>query len=106
MKTLKHISAALVVAFLSGSIAAADLPGRPCVARLSVKLTPDVPNPRDAGFLSSLLSNHPAYQLTLRRVRSGGVIVVDLTGPGPDDRCQNVIETMRKDGRVLIVNEL
>jgi len=28
-----------------------------CNMRLSVELTPDVPNPVDLGFLSSLLSN-------------------------------------------------
>jgi hypothetical protein len=105
MNTLKHIAALLVVTLIGGDIATAEVPGRPCVVELSVELTPDVPNPRDPGFLSSLLSNQPGYHLTLRRVSSETVIVVDLSGLGPADRCQNVIETMRKDGRVLAVNE-
>jgi len=105
MKTLNHIATVIVVAIFGGNIAAADSPERPCVVRLRVHLTPDVPDPRDLGFLSSLLNNHPGYRLTLRRESSDTDIVLDLTGPGPDDRCQNVIETMRKDGRVLAVHE-
>ena len=106
MNTLKQIATVLVVAVLRSNIAAAEVPAQHCDIRLRVQLTPDVPNPRDLGFLSSLLSNHPGYRLTLRRESSDTNIVVDLTGPGPDDRCQNVIDTMRKDGRVLTVHEL
>ena len=75
----------------------------PCQARLTIELTPDVPNPTDVGFLSSLLSNKVRYQLTLRRERSDSLLDVDLSGPGPAYRCQNVIETIRKDGRVRSV---
>jgi len=32
------------------------------------------------------------------------VIVVDLTGPGPDYLCQHAIEAIRRDGRVLSVH--
>ena len=102
---LPLLAVVLVVMGTRGNIAAANVPRRPCVVPLSIELTPDVPNPRDPGFLSSLLSNHPGYHLTLRRVSSETDIVVDLAGPGPDDRCLDVIETMRKDGRVLAVNE-
>jgi hypothetical protein len=75
-----------------------------CDMRLSIELTPDVPNPRDAGFLSSLLNNHPDYSLTLERQDNGSVIVLDLMGPGPEYRCRNVVETMRRDARVLSVH--
>jgi hypothetical protein len=75
-----------------------------CDVLLSVELTPDVPNPRDEGFLSSLLNNHPGYQLTLQRQDNSSVIVLDLTGPGPEYRCQNVVETMRRDARVLSID--
>jgi hypothetical protein len=93
-----------ILAFTAaGSTANAALPAV-CDMRLSVELTPDVPNPRDEGFLSSLLSNHAGYQLTLRRERNGSVIVLDLTGPGPDCSCRNVIETMRRDARVRSVD--
>jgi hypothetical protein len=97
------LSAVLLVAVLGAKTVAAE-PPRPCDVRLSVELTPDVPNPRDLGFLSSLLSNHPGYELTLRLESNNSVIVLELTGPGPDDRCRNVIETMRRDGRVLTVD--
>jgi hypothetical protein len=70
-----------------------------CHVGLTIELAPDVPNPRDDGFLSSLLSNNVAYMLTLQRERND-VLVVELTGPGPSYRCQNVIEAIRKDGRV------
>jgi hypothetical protein len=95
---------ALIVMALLGSTAAAAAPPAPCDMRLSVELTPDVPNPGDVGFLGSLLGDHTGYQLSLRRQRDGSVIVLELTGPGPDYLCRNVVEAMRKDGRVLSVN--
>jgi hypothetical protein len=70
----------------------------PCDVHLSVELTPDVPNPRDLAFLSSLLSA-PGFQLIWRQ-QNDSAIELELTGPGPDDACQAVIESMRKDARV------
>jgi hypothetical protein len=67
-------------------------------------LTPDVPNPIDAGFLGSLLSNQVNYRLNVRRERSDSLLVLDLTGPGPGYRCHNAIEAIRRDGRVLSVH--
>jgi hypothetical protein len=96
---------AVVLVAVLGSNAAAAAASAPCDRRLAVELTPDIPNPRDEGFLSSLLGNHPGYQLTLRRQRHDSVIVLELTGPGPDYRCENVVEAMRKDGRVLSVHQ-
>lgn len=90
--------ALLLVAF--GSAHAQTYSQDDCAQRLIVELTPDVPNPRDPGFLSSLLSNHPEYKLTLVRQDNSTTIVVDLVGPGPDYRCRTVIETMQRDGRV------
>jgi hypothetical protein len=40
------------------------MPDTACEARLTVELTPDVPDATDAGFLSSLLTNHPDYRLS------------------------------------------
>ena len=97
------IWAALILIAALGSTAAAAAPPAPCDMRLSIELTPDVPNPSDLGFLSSLLGDQTGYQLILRWQRNGSVIVLELTGPGPDYRCRNVIEAMRKDGRVLSV---
>jgi len=94
--------AALLAAVLVNNVAAAS--PAVCNMRLSVELTPDVPNPLDSGFLSSLLSNQASYRLTLRSWDPGSVMVIELTGPGPEYRCQNVVEAMRKDGRVLSIH--
>jgi hypothetical protein len=96
------LSAAMLAAVLVNNVATAS--PAVCDTRLSVELTPDVPNPVDSGFLSSLLSNQASYRLTLLRRRTGSVIVIELTGPGPDYRCQDVVEAMRKDGRVLSIH--
>ncbi|TLY60496.1 MAG: hypothetical protein E6K52_10250, partial [Gammaproteobacteria bacterium] len=56
------IWAALILIAALGSTAAAAAPPAPCDMRLSIELTPDVPNPGDLGFLSSLLGNHSGYQ--------------------------------------------
>jgi hypothetical protein len=93
---------AMLAAAFVGDSAAASPPV--CDRRLSVELTPDVPNPLDPGFLSSLLGNQVSYRLTLLGRRPGSVILVELTGPGPEYLCQNVVETMRKDGRVLAIH--
>jgi hypothetical protein len=88
---------------LVAKTASAAAPG-PCDVRLTVQLTPDVPDPTDVGFLSSLLSNQIDYLLSLQRERSDSLLVLELTGPGPDRSCQNAIETIRKDARVLAVH--
>jgi hypothetical protein len=93
----------LLAALASTSATAAAAPAS-CDMLLTVELWPDVPDASDAGFLSSLLSNHVSYRLTLRQQRTRTAVVLDLTGPGPDYRCENVVEAMRKDGRVLSVH--
>jgi len=75
-----------------------------CDVRLTVELTPDIPNPTDEGFLGSLLSNQVGYLLSLRRERNDSLLVLELTGPGPSYRCRNAIETIRRDGHVLSVH--
>jgi hypothetical protein len=80
--------------------ASASEPAR-CDVRLTVELTPDVPDPIDGGFLGSLLSNQVYYLLSLRRERSDTVLFLELTGPGPAYRCRNAINTIRRDGHVL-----
>jgi hypothetical protein len=94
----KRILGALLVAtaFAAGS-ATADVP-RTCLRRLAVQLTPDVPNPRNLAFLSSLLTE-PGFQL-IWRGQNGSAIELELRGPGPDDECRAMIAAMRKDGRV------
>jgi hypothetical protein len=92
----------MLAAVLVNSIAAAS--PAVCGMRLGVELTPDVPNPVDSGFLSSLLGNEVSYRLTLVGRRAGSVIVVELMGPGPEYACQSVVEAMRKDGRVVSIH--
>ena len=96
------VSAALLAAVLTSDIASAS--PAVCNMRLSIELTPDVPEPLDSGFLSSLLNNQVSYRLTLLGREPGSVIVTELAGPGPENRCRNVVETMRKDGRVLSIH--
>lgn len=103
MKAYRGILGTVMLAAVLGSSTAPAAAPAPCNMLLTVELTPDVPDPRDAEFLSSLLSNSVSYRLTLRGQRSGSIIVLELTGPGPDYRCQNVVEAMSKDGRVLTV---
>jgi hypothetical protein len=91
------------VGVLCGSTVAAA-PPEPCDVQLVVTLTPDVPDAGDDEFLSSLLSDNTAYQLTLRQRPSSSVVIVELIGPGPDYRCRNVVETMRKDARVVSID--
>ncbi len=88
----------------AGRKAVADSP-QPCDMQLVVEVTPDVPNPEDVGFLSSLLGNQTAYRLTLRRQEpdDSSALIVDLAGPGPAYRCHNVVEALRRDARVLSV---
>jgi hypothetical protein len=63
------LGALILAAVLGSNAAMADPPW--CDMRLSVELTPDVPDPRDVGFLSSLLSVDPAADARRLRHRSG-----------------------------------
>jgi hypothetical protein len=97
------IGAVVLATVLFSNTAFAEAPV-PCDVRLTVELTPDVPNPTDEGFLGSLLSNQVDYLLSLRRERRDSLLVLELIGPGPAYRCRNAIETIRRDGRVLSVH--
>ena len=101
MKTYRLIT--LVAAVLISMTASAAEPA-PCHVLLTVELTPDVPDPTDTGFLGSLLSNQVNYRLSVRRERSDTHLVLELTGLGLDQGCQNAIEAIRRDGRVLSVH--
>jgi hypothetical protein len=91
-----------MLALVCGSSTAA--PPEPCDIRLVVTLTPDVPNPGDDEFLSSLLSDNTGYELTLQQRPSSSVVIVELIGPGPDYRCRSVVDDMRKDARVVSID--
>ena len=96
---IRLLTITMLAALLSGNHASATA-APPCTSHLLVELTPDVPDPTDAGFLSSLLNDHPAYRLAFAGHRGPFVVILELTGPGPDEQCGEVIETMRKDARV------
>jgi hypothetical protein len=96
---------AIVVGLLAMHTANADQPIAPpeCSMRLLVEVTPDVPSPGDGGFISSLLGNNTGYQLFLLGVVDDTHVSVQLQGPGPTERCQAVVDSMRNDGRVLSI---
>jgi hypothetical protein len=83
----------------------ADEPVYPptCSLRLSVEVTPDVPNPGAGGFISSLLGDHTGYQLFLLKKVDDTHVDLQLQGPGPMERCQAVVDSMRDDGRVASI---
>ena len=89
----------LIVALFTIGLADASACGR----RLTVAFTPDVPDPRDEGFLSSLLSNHVDYHLVFRGTTDDSNSVLDLMGPGPVYLCQEAIQTMSRDARVVSI---
>jgi hypothetical protein len=92
----------VLVAALAASTASAT-PPPPCELRVTIQLTPDIPNALDKGFLSSLIGNHPSYTFVARSMQDGSILNADLNGPGPDYLCQSVIDAMRKDARVLSI---
>ncbi len=92
------LSAALVAVLGGPSTAVAQEPG--CDVLLTVEVSPGVPCASDDGFPNSLLNNHFAYCLDFLRQDGFSAIEVELTGPDPSYRCENVIESMRKDARV------
>jgi hypothetical protein len=101
-------AAALVALFTAssapGTLRAEGPAPPPCAMRLLVEITPDVPNPGDPGFLASLLGDHPGHYLTLRRVIDDTHLDLQLYGPGPTERCQAVVDSMRSDGRVIAID--
>jgi hypothetical protein len=97
---MRHWNSIVWLALSAASLSANAVAAAPalCDLQLTVELTPDVPDPSDAGFLSSLLGNHPGYRLTILLKRSGSVLDLELTGPGRDYLCHDVIDAIRKDG--------
>jgi hypothetical protein len=96
-------AALLVGAVLVSGVAGATSPIT-CARRLTLEVTPDVPDPRDTSFLSSLLSNDVGYQLVFLGRTDDTNIVLELIGPGPAYRCRDAIQTMRKDARVASIH--
>jgi hypothetical protein len=99
------VSAIAAVGLFAACAVHADEPVAPpkCSMVLSIEVTPDVPSPGNGAFISSLLGNHTEYQLFLLRVVDDTHVNLRLQGPGPDERCQAVVDSMRNDGRVLSI---
>ena len=98
------IGAVALLALFGHSPGAAAQEAVVCAARLTVEVSPSVPQAADDGFLSSLLNNNFTYRLDLLRQDASSVLEVELTGPGPEYRCKKVIEAMRKDARVQSIH--
>jgi len=70
-----------------------------CTLQLSVELTPDVENPRDPAFLSTLAGN-PAYSLVfIRKSDDGDREVLQLSGP--PGTCRDQLEFMKQNSHVI-----
>ena len=74
-----------------------------CSMVLSVEVTPDVPNPGNGAFISSLLGNHTEYQLFLLRVVDDTHVNLQRQGSGGAERCPAVVDSMSGDGRVASI---
>jgi hypothetical protein len=64
-----------------------------------VKLTPDIPNPRDPAFLSGLAAN-PLYRLTWVK-GTDLTAVIELTGPATDYHCEDEIRRISRDAHLM-----
>jgi hypothetical protein len=94
---VRLIATVALTAVLSISIVESAIPNR-CHARLLLKLTPDVPNPRDPVFLNALAG--ALYELIWVK-GNDTVVTLDLTGPPSDYHCENEIERLSLDGHIL-----
>jgi hypothetical protein len=99
MKVRAASIAAVAFASVLGVAAVASAAPDKCHARLLLKLTPDVPNPRDPSFLSALTAN-PLYVLTWVEGNDTSA-VVDLTGPAIDYHCEDEIKRLSRDAHIL-----
>jgi len=86
---------------LAWELGCADAPAQ-CDVHLVVHVTPDVPNPGNAGFLSSLVTD-PNFRLMWLGKLSDRDWAVELSGPGAPEACERVIDGMRRDARVVSV---
>jgi hypothetical protein len=99
----RRVMAVLPVLLLATSLTAAQdatSPPSRCSVHFIAELSPDVPNPRDGGFVSSLLGDHSGYRLYLRHVIDDTHLDMLLLGPGPKRNCRDVVESIRKDSRI------
>jgi hypothetical protein len=92
--------ALLVILLALPGLAAAQ--GTQCTLLLKVKLTPDVENPKDPAFLSTLVGD-PSYSLVLVRASSDSE-VLQLSGPA--NSCRKQVGIMRTSAWVIYIHVL
>jgi len=92
------IAAGTLAAVLIINDAESAIPDR-CHARLLLRLTLDVPNPRDPSFLSALTAN-PLYEIVWVDGKDA-TATVDLMGPATDYHCEDEIKRMRRDAHIM-----
>lgn len=78
-------------------------PVKPCHLKLIVQFSPEVPNPRAPGFLSSL-EERPGFHLVWQNgTNASPSQTLELSGPGPEYRCTREVKRMRSDARVISI---
>jgi hypothetical protein len=92
------IAAGTLATVLGINDAESAIPDR-CHARLLLRLTLDVPNPRDPSFLSALTAN-PLYEIVWVE-GNDTTATVDLMGPATDYHCEDEIKRMRRDAHIM-----
>lgn len=76
---------------------------KPCHLKLVVQFSPEVPNPRSPGFLSSL-EEQPGFRLVWKGGSNASASqTLELSGPGPEYRCEREVARMRNDARVISI---
>jgi len=99
-RQLHALAANAVLAVAQIGSASAGAPTQ-CEVRLALHLTPDAADPKDQGFLDSLLAD-PQYRLTWVRGTDTRA-VVELRGPASDRRCRAGIRRLATSAFVLDV---
>jgi hypothetical protein len=92
-------STALLIA-CGAALAQQSAVPRACTLRFVAELSPDVPNPRDNSFVSSLLGDHSGFALYLEHVIDDTHLDMLLVGPGPGRNCRQVLDSIGKDSRI------
>src|SRR5579871_550449 len=91
---------ALALLLGSSALTAQQVTAPYCRLKLIVELTPDVPNVRSAGFVSSLLNDQGGFHLYLQHVIDDTHLDMLILGPGARRDCRQAVDEMRKDARV------
>lgn|SRR3569832_131314 len=72
-----------------------------CQVRLALQLTPDAAATSNPGFLASLIAD-PRYSLKWIR-GSDTTALVDLSGPGKDEQCQQGMDVLSRSAHVVSI---